>query len=44
MSGCIEIFESLDPEVRQIETFSGDEPDTMYARDRGGKWRAYRRD
>src|SRR3954451_6899810 len=40
MSGAIELFQGIDPAVRAINTFSGDEPDTMYFR-RGGEWTAY---
>jgi hypothetical protein len=40
MSGCIELFRRLDPDVRRIETFSGDVRDTRYERDGNGKWDA----
>ncbi|SEP45341.1 hypothetical protein SAMN02990966_06494 [Rhodospirillales bacterium URHD0017] len=34
MSGCIEFFSGIDPDVRRIETFAGEVPDTVYIRDR----------
>jgi hypothetical protein len=37
MSGCIRLFEAIDPGVVAIDTFSGDEPDTAY-RKRNGVW------
>jgi hypothetical protein len=40
MRGCIELFERIDPEVRTIYTFAGDEPDTIYKRE-GKEWHAF---
>jgi hypothetical protein len=43
MSGCIALFERIDPQVRRIETFSGDKPDTAYTYSFDeGKWFARR--
>ena len=43
MSGCIALFERIDPQVRRIETFSGDKPDTAYTYSFDeGKWSARR--
>ena len=39
MSGAIALFTAIDPGVRQIETFAGGKPDTVYQRDgKGGEW------
>jgi hypothetical protein len=35
MAGCIAVLERHDPEVLLIETFSGDQLDTVYAFKRG---------
>lgn len=32
MIGCIALFAAIDPEVREIETFAGEERDTAYVR------------
>ncbi len=42
MEGCIALFERIDPEVKLIETYAGDVPDTLYVRLSTGKWTAYR--
>jgi hypothetical protein len=39
MTGCIAVFQTIDPDVIQIQTFSGDKPDTIYTRD-GDRWAA----
>ena len=39
MEGCIEFFKAIDPEIRRIETFSGEVPDTVYALT-GNSWNA----
>lgn len=39
MSGCISLFESIDPQVVRIVTISGDEEDTSYSRTDSG-WAA----
>lgn len=41
MTGCIALFEKIDPEVRKIKTFSGEKRDTEYVRQPRGGWRAY---
>ena len=41
MGGCLKLFKAIDPNVTAIYTFSGDEPDTGYFRERNGKWKAY---
>ena len=40
MSACIEMFAAIDRDVSRIETFSGTEADTCYAKPLG-KWVAY---
>ena len=40
MSGCIALFERIDPHVQRIQTMSGDQRDTAYARI-DGIWRAW---
>lgn len=30
MSGCVKLFEGIDPDVQMIETFAGNESDTIY--------------
>lgn len=42
MSGCIRLFEKIDPDVRTIRTFAGNEEDTAYHRT-DGVWEADRR-
>lgn len=32
MRGCIDVFERIDPKIKTIETFAGDQPDTSYHR------------
>lgn len=39
MSGCIEFFKRIDPEVKTIRTYSDSEPDTVYFV-RNGEWHA----
>ena len=39
MHGCITFFESIDPNVRLIHTFSGNEPDTVYWKEER-EWKA----
>ena len=41
MIGCINFFRSIDPEVKQIITFSGDREDTGYTRTTDDKWWSY---
>lgn len=40
MTGCVALFERIDPKVTAINTYSGDKADTMY-RKAGMKWKAY---
>ncbi len=40
MDGCIQLFETLDPEVRRINTYSGAEADTIY-RKHQTEWKSY---
>jgi hypothetical protein len=35
MAGCIAFFVRVDPAVSRIDTFSGSNPDTIYARTNG---------
>ena len=37
MSGCLRLFQQIDPEVERIDTFWSGEPDTAYIR-KGDKW------
>lgn len=39
MTGCINLFKKIDPEVNDIQTWSGSELDTRYVLF-DGKWRA----
>jgi hypothetical protein len=39
MEGCVDLFERIDPEVKRIETFVGDVPDTIYTKT-AGRWQA----
>lgn len=39
MAGCIELFQTIDPHVEAIDTFSGKKPDTSYWLVRG-EWKA----
>jgi len=36
MTGCVSIFERIDPNVRQIQTVAGEELDTVYTRTTAG--------
>lgn len=40
MTGCVELFEAIDPKVVAINTHSGDRIDTAY-RKAGAEWKAY---
>jgi hypothetical protein len=40
MTGCVALFEGIDPKVTAINTYSGDEADTMY-RKGGEEWKAF---
>lgn len=40
MRGCIAVFQAIDPDVRQINTFSGRKRDTEYSLLRSGEWKA----
>ena len=40
MSGCIDIFEEIDPAVQRINTFAGEAPDTIYQRI-DGRWQSF---
>jgi hypothetical protein len=40
MSGCVAVFEGIDPKVTAINTYSGDEAETM-CRKEGKKWNAF---
>ena len=40
MSGCVSLFEGIDPQVAAIHTYSGDRADTLY-RKKGTKWYAF---
>ncbi|MFY9642703.1 MAG: hypothetical protein WCD20_13715 [Rhodomicrobium sp.] len=37
---CINIFERIDVEVKEIKTFAGDRPDTSYVKGQNG-WEAF---
>ncbi len=37
MTGCIDVFQRIDPRVMQIQTIAGGRDDTRYAR-RRGQW------
>jgi hypothetical protein len=41
MSGAIDLFKRIDPKVRRIDTFSGDQPDAFYIKSANGTWKAY---
>lgn len=41
MTGCVKMFESIDPQVSTIKTYSGDKPDTAYRKE-GAEWKALR--
>ena len=38
MAGCVALFEQIDLEVKEIETFSGNRPDTLYRKE-GKVWK-----
>jgi hypothetical protein len=40
MTGCVALFAGIDPQVTAIDTYSGDEIDTMYRKD-GNAWTAF---
>ena len=40
MSGCIAAFEVIDPGIKRIYTFMGDQEDTSYYRLESGDWTA----
>jgi hypothetical protein len=40
MTGCINFFLSIDPNIKRIDTYAGHEPDTCYERDYRYRWRA----
>jgi len=44
MSGCINLFRAIDPDVRRIETYSGGLRDTFYERNGEDQWRALTHD
>ena len=39
MTGCIALFQAIDPDVTAIKTYSGDKADTAY-RKKGTEWKA----
>ena len=43
MDGCISIFKAIDQDVTLIETWSGEMPDTYYARTSTDAWQAMKR-
>jgi hypothetical protein len=43
MSGCIVVFEAIDPMVAKIETWAGDRPDMAYVKLPGGGWSSHDR-
>ena len=40
MVGCIALFRRIDPDVRLVNTYAGQEQDTSYLRERDGRWTA----
>lgn len=40
MTGCIDFFTRVDPEVSRIDTYNEEGPDTSYVKYAGGHWRA----
>ena len=40
MSGCLALFEAIDPKVTAINTHSGDKADTVYRKE-GTEWKAF---
>jgi hypothetical protein len=40
MPGCIALFQRIDPHVQHIDTYAGDERDTVYVKSTcSGEWR-----
>jgi hypothetical protein len=39
MTGCVALFEGIDPQVTAINTYSGDKADTVYRKE-GTEWNA----
>jgi len=39
MTGCVALFEEIDPKVTAINTYSGDHADTVYRKE-GKEWNA----
>jgi hypothetical protein len=39
MDGCVALFEGVDPQVTAIDTFAGNQADTMYRKE-GSQWNA----
>ena len=42
MTGCVRMFEAIDPQVSLIDVHVGEAPDTTYRRE-GAAWKALRR-
>lgn len=40
MTGCVALFEKIDRKVKAINTYSGDQEDTMYRKE-GKEWNAF---
>jgi hypothetical protein len=40
MGGCIAFFKRIDPDVRFIQTYSGNRPDTAYRKNAMDQWEA----
>lgn len=41
MIGCIEVFEKIDPKVKEVETYSGEKLDTFYRLGEDSQWAAF---
>lgn len=41
MIGAINLFQSIDLNVKRISTYAANRPDTMYEKDKDGKWYAW---
>lgn len=41
MTGCIDLFTALDPDVQHIRTMAGRREDTGYLRGADGEWHSY---
>jgi hypothetical protein len=41
MSGCINLFKRIDPYVKRIITFAGQQQDTWYKINAAGEWEAF---